>query len=360
MARESTERLHKVLAHAGVASRRKAETLILQGRVTVNGRVVKELGTKVDAAHDEIQVDGQRVKAPARHMYILLNKPSGVLSSMEDPRGRKSLGDLVTAGERLFPVGRLDVTSEGLILLTDDGDLANILTHPSYEHEKEYRVLVNGTPSDETLDAWRRGVVLDGERTAPAGVDITRKDKDGALLRIVMHEGRKRQIRSVAELLGHPVRELQRVRIGPLRLGTLRPGQWRPASEEEVAQLMTLKKPSGRPKGRKPQDHMALRRTVKGDLEGHKPQGRTRGQRPAGQPAARKPQGRTRAPRPEEPLPARKPQGNRKGPWSEEQPLARGPQRKARGPRTEERDSVRKPLHKPQGRKTQRKSERNP
>jgi 23S rRNA pseudouridine2605 synthase len=173
-----------------------------------------------------------------------------MLSAMQDSRGRSSLGDLVSVPERLYPVGRLDITSEGLILLTDDGELANLLTHPSHGHEKEYRVLVNGLPTEETLAAWRRGVMLEGERTAPAEVDVIRKEKDSALLRIVMHEGRKRQIRNVASLLGHPVRELVRVRLGPLRLGAMRPGQWRHLTDDEYAELMALKTP-GKPKQRR-------------------------------------------------------------------------------------------------------------
>jgi len=246
MTEEPSERLQKVLAAAGIASRRKAEKLILQGRVAVNGRVVTQLGTKVDPARDEIRVDGQRIQAESGHVYILLNKPRGVLSVMHDPRGRKALEDLVSVPERLYPVGRLDATSEGLVLLTDDGELANRLTHPRYEHEKEYRVVVGGRPTEETLAAWRRGVMLAGERTAPAQVDVVRVDKDTSLLRIIMREGRKRQIRDVAALLGHPVAQLQRVRIGPLRMGTLPVGKWRRLSEAEVAELTALKQPEGK------------------------------------------------------------------------------------------------------------------
>jgi 23S rRNA pseudouridine2605 synthase len=247
MPEESFERLQKVLAHAGVASRRNAETMIREGRVTVNGEVVTELGTRVDTARDDIRVDGERVKLTTGHTYLLLNKPRGVLSVMEDDRGRRALGDLVQHEGRLYPVGRLDVNSEGLILLTDDGELANVLTHPRYGHEKEYRELVNGHPSEKTLEAWRRGVVLEGERTAPADVEIVRHDREGALLRVVMHEGRKRQIRDVAALLGHPVRELRRVRIGPLELGTLESGQVRPLTAAEVKAVQSLvRQPAGK------------------------------------------------------------------------------------------------------------------
>ena len=241
MTDDSLDRLQKVLAHAGVASRRKAEALIQQGRVTVNGRVVTELGTKVDPARDDIRVDGERLRVVARHTYILLNKPRGVLSTMEDERGRRSLGDLVTFPARLYPVGRLDVNSEGLILLTDDGELANLLTHPRYRHEKEYHVLVLGHPGDKTLEVWRRGVILEGQRTAPAAVEVLRKEKDTTWLKVVMHEGRKRQIREMASLLGHPVLELTRVRLGPLELGGLGPGKWRTLTAREVGELQALK-----------------------------------------------------------------------------------------------------------------------
>ena len=242
MSEDQLERLQKVMAHAGVASRRKSEEMIQQGRVTVNGRVVTELGTKVDPGRDDVRVDGRRIELPARRVYVMINKPRGVLSTMEDSRGRKSLGDLVASPARLYPVGRLDASSEGLILLTDDGELANLLTHPRYKHDKEYLVLVNGHPSEKTLDAWRRGVVLDDKPTAPAGVDTVQRQKDSTLLRVVMGEGRKRQIREVAALLGHPVRELTRVRLGPLQLGTLEIGQWRYLTEQEIRKLESIKR----------------------------------------------------------------------------------------------------------------------
>jgi pseudouridine synthase len=252
VAGDSKERLQKTLAHAGVASRRKSEEIILQGRVTVNGRVVTQLGTKVDPARDDIRVDGQRIQAAPGHLYVMINKPGGVLSTMEDERGRRSLGDLIEAPVRLYPVGRLDAGSEGLILLTDDGELANLLTHPRYQHEKEYRALVNGHPSKKTLEAWQRGVLLDGETTAPARVDVLRREKNSALLRIIMREGRKRQIRRVASLLGHPVQDLKRVRLGPLHLGTLATGQWRYLTTKEIHQLEAIKRSLGKGKRKRP------------------------------------------------------------------------------------------------------------
>ena len=243
MAKDRKERLQKIMASAGVASRRKSEEIILQGRVTVNGRVVTELGTKVDPRRDDIRVDGQRIQAES-YIYIMLNKPRGVLSVMEDERGRSALGDLVSAPTRLYPVGRLDATSEGLILLTNDGALANLLTHPRYMHHKEYIALVNGRPSEKTLQAWQRGVLLDEKLTAPAQISVIRTVKDSTLLRIEMREGRKRQIRRVAALLGHPVRDLRRVRLGPLQLGSLEVGQWRYLTPKEIGQLESLKRQS--------------------------------------------------------------------------------------------------------------------
>jgi pseudouridine synthase len=234
------------MARAGVASRRKSEDLIQQGRVRVNGQIVTELGTKVDPGRDQIQVDGKPIRIAASRVYIMVNKPPGVLSTMKDRRGRRSLGELVQAPVRLYPVGRLDATSEGLILLTDDGELANLLTHPRYEHEKEYRVLVNGQPSEQTLDAWRQGVMLDGKPTVPAEVQVLAVHGDSAVLRVVMREGRKRQIRRVAELLGHPVRELRRVRLGPLHLGPLESGQWRYLTDKEVRSLEDIKRRHGK------------------------------------------------------------------------------------------------------------------
>lgn len=252
MTQDRRERLQKVMASAGVASRRKSEEIILQGRVTVNRKVVTELGTKVDPERDEIRVDGQRIETKSRYVYVMLNKPRGVLSVMEDERGRSALGELVQAPTRLYPVGRLDATSEGLILLTNDGELANLLTHPRYMHEKEYIALVNGHPTEKTLEAWQRGVLLDDKLTAPARIDVIRRDRDSTLLRIGMREGRKRQIRRVAALLGHPVRELRRVRLGPLQLGSLEPGQWRYLTAKEIGELESLKRQARSQQKRRP------------------------------------------------------------------------------------------------------------
>ena len=235
------ERLQKALAHAGVASRRKCEELILQGRVRVNSQVVTQLGTKVDPAQDTIEVDGQPITLEKK-VYIALHKPRGYLSDTLDFRGRPSALGLVPGGERLYPAGRLDARSEGLLLLTNDGELANLLTHPRYEHTKEYHVYVEGHPDDETLRRWRRGVFLDGRQTAPAEVSVLRHKRHRTWLRVVLREGRKRQIRRMAEMLGYRVHRLIRVRIGPVHLGDLKPGEWRHLTKRELKELEELKK----------------------------------------------------------------------------------------------------------------------
>lgn len=231
------ERLQKILARAGFGSRRACEELIRLGRVAVNGQVA-QLGQKADPDRDCITMDGVPVQVKHRHTYIALHKPRGVLSDEGDGSGRLlTVHDLVAVPGHLFPVGRLDLRSEGLILLTDDGDLTYRLTHPRFGHEKEYHALVEGEPDEATLKKWRRGVFLEGRRTAPARVTVIEQDKGSTWLRVVLREGRKRQIRRVAAMLGHPVHRLIRVRIGPLRLGGLQPRQWRRLTDAEVKTL---------------------------------------------------------------------------------------------------------------------------
>ena len=231
------ERLQKILARAGVGSRRACETFIVEGRVAVNGRIA-QLGQKADLAKDKIALDG----APLRFeqfVYVALYKPRGVVSSLEPQGDRQTVRDLVPFAERLYPVGRLDLESEGLILLTNDGELTDHLTHPRYETEKEYRVLIAGAPDEKQLEAWRRGVVLpSGEkRTAPAQVMRETRERGDTWLRVVMHEGRKHEIREIGRLLGMPVLRLIRVRIGTLKVGDLKPGQWRELQDWEVRRL---------------------------------------------------------------------------------------------------------------------------
>jgi 23S rRNA pseudouridine2605 synthase len=242
MGKPQSERLQKVMAHAGIASRRRSEDIIQAGRVTVNGEVVTELGTKVNPERDLIAVDGTPIHVDSAHTYIMLYKPAGVISTVDDPRGRATVRELVDVDARVYPAGRLDLDSEGLVLLTDDGELTYRLTHPSYEHQKEYHVLVAGHPTQSALERLRSGIRLEdgvhgSEPTAPAEVDVLRQEKDGTWLRVVLHEGRKRQIRRMADTVGHPVKRLIRVRLGTLRLGSLGPGVWRHLSRQEIDEL---------------------------------------------------------------------------------------------------------------------------
>jgi pseudouridine synthase len=234
------ERLQKVLAHAGIASRRASEELIEQGRVTVNGETVTVLGYKVDPRRDVIAVDGRPLSRPSeKPVYVMVNKPREVLTAASDDRGRKTVVDLVEVQERVYPVGRLDFKSEGLVLLTNDGELAEKLTHPRSHVEKEYQVLVIGRPSNQTLARWRRGEIeVEGKPTAQTVVErLNIEGANNTWLKIIMTEGRKRQIREVAKALGHPVIRLERVRIGPIKLGHLKPGKWRHLNPVEVEQL---------------------------------------------------------------------------------------------------------------------------
>jgi 23S rRNA pseudouridine2605 synthase len=231
------ERLQKYLARCGVASRRASEQIIVGGRVRVNGEIAAELGTSVDPERDRVEVDGRAVAPPTDHTYVLLNKPIGVVTTASDPQGRPTVVDLVDVGARLYPVGRLDYDSEGLILLTDDGDLALRLTHPRHTVEKEYAALLTGDVTEAALARLRSGVPLDGRPSAPARVELIEDVRDGTWVRIVIREGRNRQIRRMAEQVGLEVARLIRVRIGSLRLGTLPAGSWRTLSATEVAAL---------------------------------------------------------------------------------------------------------------------------
>jgi 23S rRNA pseudouridine2605 synthase len=238
------ERLQKILAYAGFGSRRACEDLITAGRVTVNGQVAR-IGTKADIHRDQIKLDGKLIKPPEAFQYIAVYKPRGVLSTVTAPDPRPTVRDLVPVQGSLYPVGRLDVDSEGLILLTNDGELANQLTHPRYGHEKEYRVLVARHPDDEQLTAWRRGVVMeDGYRTSPVQVEIESHSGKGTWLRVIMKEGRKRQIRETCRQIGLPVVSIIRVRIGSLRLGKLKPREWRALSPAEIRELKERSTPS--------------------------------------------------------------------------------------------------------------------
>jgi 23S rRNA pseudouridine2605 synthase len=238
------DRLQKILSAAGIASRRAAEEYIRQGRVSVNGRTVTELGTRADPETDDIRVDGRRVRPAGRRVYILLNKPRGYITSRSDPQRRPTVIDLLEKGgvrEYVYPVGRLDYDSEGLLLLTSDGELAARLTHPSHEVEREYQVHVRGRPDRHSLERLERGVMIDGRRTAPAHVRLRRTFEspggEQAVLSLVIHEGRKRQVRKMCEAIGHPVVRLRRVRIGPIADDRLEPGEFRELTPREVAAL---------------------------------------------------------------------------------------------------------------------------
>ena len=229
------ERLQKIMARANIGSRRHNEELIKQGVVAVNGEIAK-LGDSADADTDTITVRGQPLKFQ-KYRYIMVNKPKGIISSTEDNEERRTVRDLVDVEGHLFTVGRLDKQSEGLILLTNDGMLANRLTHPRYEHKKLYRVWVERRPTREALEQWRTGVMLDEKMTAPAEVKVVDDSKYTVELLIGMREGRKRQIRRVAELLGHPVRKLVREKIGPLRMRDVEQGEWRDLTDRELKTL---------------------------------------------------------------------------------------------------------------------------
>ena len=228
------ERLQKILAAAGVASRRACEELIREGRVSVNGRKVLELGVRARADRDRILVDGRRVRTSRRRKYYAIYKPRGVVSTTNDPNARRTVLDLVRSRERLFPVGRLDAASEGLLILTNDGDLAQVFLHPSFQVPRTYKVSVSGRVRAQTLRKLSQGIELDGVLTAPCKVLILEQADDRSLLEMTMAEGRKRQIREMMAAVDHPVRRLLRVRFGPVRLSGLRSGESRPLTDQEI------------------------------------------------------------------------------------------------------------------------------
>ncbi len=232
------ERLQKILSRAGVASRREAEGIIAAGRVAVNGTVVTELGSKADPDRDRITLDGKPVRPKTEKIYILLNKPSGYMTTLRDPEGRPVVTDLLKGvGERVYPVGRLDYNTEGLLLLTNDGDWANRLMHPRHEVEKEYLVKVRGRVSPEQLKRLAGGVELDEGSTAPARVKVVHESERNSRLSITIHEGRYRQVRRMCEAVSLSVASLKRIRYGFLDLGDLKPGEFRRLAPQEVQRL---------------------------------------------------------------------------------------------------------------------------
>jgi 23S rRNA pseudouridine2605 synthase len=233
-------RLQKVLAAAGVASRRACEIMISEGRVEVNGRLVVEQGTRVDPDRDVIRVDGSRIPPPRRHQYVVLNKPRGVVSTLADPEGRRTLAEFLPGRERLFHVGRLDTDSEGLLILTNDGEFAHRLAHPSYEVPKTYLAEVAGVVNQATLRRLRGGISLDDGPVRPSGVTLVSTGSDRSLIKITLHEGRNHIVRRTMEAVGHPVRRLSRTGIGPVRLGNLKVGEVRDLTRDELGGLLDL------------------------------------------------------------------------------------------------------------------------
>ncbi len=230
------ERLQKILSRAGIASRRGAETVMSQGRVTVNGAAVTRLGTKADITRDDIRVDGVRLRPPPEPVYLILNKPKGVVTTRHDPEGRTTVMDLVPAVQGLFPVGRLDVTTEGLLLLTNDGAFAERVAHPRYEVPRVYQAKVRGVPDARALAGLRRGVRVEGERLAVDRVRVLEADKH-AWLELTLHEGKQHEVRRLLEAVGHPVSKLRRVALGPITTRGLEPGEFRQLTPQEVKSL---------------------------------------------------------------------------------------------------------------------------
>ncbi len=231
-------RLNKFLSQAGAASRREADRLIVNGRVKVNGRVEDELGAKIEDAKDRVELDGRAVRKDERLIHVLMNKPIGAVVSLRDPFGRTTVRDLLGGLKaRVFPVGRLDTDSSGALLLTNDGDLAFRLAHPRFEVPKVYLARVEGVPSDESIEKLRKGIFLEGKRTAPAKASLMSRSGPNALVKVTIHEGRKREVRKMFEALGHPVRDLKRIEFAGLTLEGLKPGAWRILEADEVRRL---------------------------------------------------------------------------------------------------------------------------
>jgi 23S rRNA pseudouridine2605 synthase len=232
-----SERLNRYLARSGVASRRAADALIASGAVLVNGHKPPPEGMLIEPGVDQVEVRGEIVVPSEKHSYIALNKPEGYITTASDPGSRPTVYELLTASGRVFPIGRLDMDSRGLLLLTDDGELANRLAHPRYHVAKEYLALVDGVPGENDLRKLRLGVELEDGKTAPAEVEIAGSVRGRTQVRLTIREGRNRQVRRMLEAVGHPVRDLQRTAFGPLRLGRLKEGDWRRLRQPEVESL---------------------------------------------------------------------------------------------------------------------------
>ncbi len=260
------ERLQKIIAHAGFASRREAEVMIREGRVTVNGRVVTELGSRASAGRDHIKVDGKLITRAEPHRYILLNKPKEVMTTVEDPQGRRTVIDLVRGvRERIYPVGRLDFHSEGLIILTNDGDLAFKVSHPRHGSVKTYSVKVRGVPEERLIDKLQRGITVDGKRTLPCEIRRLKttgrtQEEGNSWFEVKLREGRTQQIRKMFQAVGHPVAKLKRVAIGPISDPKLMPGDWRELTRQEVKLLATVMEPREPKAPRRPAKRPTIRK----------------------------------------------------------------------------------------------------
>ncbi|WP_097025385.1 pseudouridine synthase [Clostridium peptidivorans] len=231
------ERLQKFMARCGIASRRKCEEIILSGKVKVNNEIVKELGAKVNPLKDTVIVDGKLIKPEEKKLYIALNKPEGYLSTVKDDRGRKTLLDLVKVDERIYPIGRLDYDTSGLILLTNDGEIYNNIMHPRVEKNKRYIAVIKGTPDEIKLNKFKSGIDIGGYITAPSDIKLLKTKNNNTEVLITIHEGKNRQIRKMCEKIDHPVLKLKRVAIGNIELGNLEKGNWRFLTNEEVKYL---------------------------------------------------------------------------------------------------------------------------
>lgn len=234
-------RLQKFMAKAGVASRRKSEDIILQGRVKVNGEKITKLGTKVNPNIDIVEVDNIKINLENKKVYILLNKPVGYVTTVKDEFNRKTVLDLIKGvKERIYPVGRLDYDTSGLLILTNDGDVTYKMTHPSFEIDKVYIGTVKGVPTEDEMKRFEEGLIIDGYKTAPAKIEILKRNSDDSTLKITIHEGRNRQVRKMCEAINHPIIKLKRVSMGELTLSSLKVGKWRFLSKEEIKYLKSL------------------------------------------------------------------------------------------------------------------------
>lgn len=234
------ERLQKYMARCGVASRRKCEEIILLGKVKVNNKIVTELGYKIDVDNDKVIVDNKLIKPEEKKVYIALNKPEGYVSTVKDEKGRKTIIDLIKIEERVYPIGRLDYDTSGLILLTNDGDIYNKIIHPREEKNKIYIATIKGTPTKEEIERFENGINIDGYTTAKASFKVIKNNSDCSEVKIIIHEGKNRQIRKMCEAIKHPVLKLKRIQIGDIKLGDLPKGKWRFLDDEELNYLRKL------------------------------------------------------------------------------------------------------------------------